>query len=120
MIAGYARQILKHRCTTQRKGDAGTDEYYVPKQLGWANYLQGVPCIWWTELGRGEVNEVNRDSIVDTARMIVFDTDVLESDRIINITDRRGVMIDAGPWEITTKTPRPGQGGYLLFLERVR
>jgi hypothetical protein len=119
----FARAHAKHRCTVETFADSGTDVYYVPTHSDSATtYDENVPCLWWQEIGTGEIIETDREAVMNVSRMLIFPSSgktVTEQMRVTNIKDRLGTVIDSGPWGIQAIAPRHAQGGYLLLLERV-
>lgn len=116
------RPFLIHRCTVQRRAAGTEDPYGNPTVEPFANHLTNQPCLWWADVGRGTGGEqyaTERDTIIDRSRMLMPNgADITEADQIIDIRDRRGNVITAGPWNIVLVTYRPSQGGKLLMLER--
>jgi len=69
----------------------------TPGLLQWETKLDALPCWLWTTI-ENELVGPNETKVVERMRMIVPRTaDLLEKDRIWDVTDRLGKMIRPGP-----------------------
>jgi len=120
MSTQAARFVLVHRCTVQRRPVASEDPYGGTVYGEWEDHLAALPSKWWMEIGRGEILDADREIVEDLSRMLVpADADVVESDRIVRIRDRRGRELSARTWGIQAIVPRISEGMKLLLLRAV-
>ena len=78
------------RAFTKRRYETSTDDYGNPV-YSWQEYLSDVPCFAWYSKG-GQTKHEDKDTLnLDTAKMMYpLDTDILATDTIEKIEDRRG------------------------------
>jgi hypothetical protein len=115
-LPDLGRQMLVHRCTTQRR-ESTTDDYNMPTYPEAEDYLTDEPCLWEANTGRGELSSVDREQIAKQSNLTVeWDSDIVESDIIVDIVDLRGNVISAGPWEIKAITLVPSLRTKVLLL----
>jgi hypothetical protein len=94
------RLALRHRCTIQRDGSAGTpDAWGSPVAPAWAAHVEGQPCRTWVDAGREPIDPDRTVTITDRRMIVPRSTDVTTRDRIIDISER-GTVFAAGPWAI--------------------
>lgn len=99
------RLSLTHRCTIERNESVG-DAYGNPGSPSWADHLVDMPCRAWDRAARGAV-DATTVAVVEDRRMIVpLGTDVLETDRVGDIT-YRGAVILKGPMLINALLTYP-------------
>ena len=105
-----ARNAMIHRTTIERDrrldATAVTDEWGGPLPFEWETTTsENVPCRYWYNLS---------DTVMDSEKRIVqseyflhlpIDTDVNTNDRIGDITDRKGLLLVAGPMRIEELGP---------------
>lgn len=89
------RLSLTHRATIQR-GTTPGDDWNGDGKPVWADHLTDLPCRVWATAGRELVANTTTPVVVEDWRMIVqLDTDVMENDRVSEVTDR-GDQVLAG------------------------
>lgn len=92
---------MKMRADIERNADGATDGWNQ-KGVSWATHIEACPCRVWYENGSEYVDGV-KTAVVDELRMIVpLGTDVKASDRVGDVTDRRGRVQFAGPIRISS------------------
>lgn len=86
---------LTHRTTIER-GEAELDDWNVPGEPDWATHLADVPCRVNMAAGRERTDEQSVVVVDDIRLLLPVDTDVTETDRIGDVTER-GTTILRGP-----------------------
>lgn len=90
--------LLAHRCTIQRPTYGAIDSHGVPTKV-WAVLASGIHCRFEWQ-GKQE-DLVDKMSAMGTWKLYVPKAqDLLEDDRVVSITDKLGVLIDAGPFDV--------------------
>ena len=95
-----ARSRMTMRAVLQVDDNAGTvDELNQPVAPDWETD-RNIPCYAWTQMKK-QVIDGNKLAIVEDFRaMVPRGTAIADEDRLLNITDRQGVEIFAGPIRI--------------------
>lgn len=110
---------MTHRCTVQRDGQAGTDDWGQPDVPSWANHLTDQACRYSEGATGREVEEPGKTAVVYEPRLIFpHGTDVTEKDRITAITDRLSVALINETVHIRQVIDHPTQ--LTAILETVR
>jgi hypothetical protein len=89
------RIAFVHRCTIERDR-ATTDDWGQPGTPDWEGNVADLPCYAWVTGGREPVGQERTVVVVDLRVLLPLGTDVTESDRIGDITER-GDVIFPGP-----------------------
>ena len=97
-----ARTAMRHRCTTQRN-QAPADEWGAPGPPDWQPNLSDQPCHAWLDAARRVIGPDQDVMVVDIRLLMPLGSDVKESDRVAQVTDRLGTTtVVAGPLLIDT------------------
>jgi hypothetical protein len=87
---------FRHRCVVQRDDNAATDDGWGnPQTPDWQDHLTDVPCRVVVDAGREPVDSDRTVVLVDMRLLVPLDTDVTESDRVSEITERGDDYVDA-------------------------
>jgi hypothetical protein len=125
MLRGVRQQAFHYRCTIQRGESPGTDDYGHPMPIpedAWANHLVDVPCAFLPK-GGGQQGERTGADTNYTAGLpelhVPPGTDVRVSDRISEIKNRAGDVVEATVpyYNIVQVVPR--ETYTLLLLEAI-
>lgn len=100
-----ARTLMRHRCTIQRN-IAAPNSWNNPGTPGWDQHITDQPCHAWFNSGRTLTPAGEEVSVLDIRLLLPKGTDVLDTDRIENVLDRRGNVVMAGPLIIDAIGPR--------------
>lgn len=90
-----SRIAFDHRCTIER-GSATADDWGQPGDPTWGANAADVHCHAWVTGGREPTSPDRTVVVVDMRLLLPLDTDVSESDRIGDITERGDVIFE-GP-----------------------
>lgn len=95
-----ARQAMTHRCTTER--DTSTADNHGGKLPGgYQPHLEDVPCRAYYQAGQFEQKPEQQQAVEALALLLPIGTDLDDrKDRIVEITDRQGVLLFAGPLQL--------------------
>jgi hypothetical protein len=97
-----ARSVMRHRCTTLRD-HAGPDNWGDQGPSDWEPNLTGVPCYAWLDKAERVIGTDQDVMLVEMRLLMPLGTDVLESDRVAEVTDLHGsTTILDGPLLIDT------------------
>lgn len=90
---------MTERCTIQRTTPSPADDWGQPGEAPWVVRADNVPCWHWTDAAREVLGTVS--AVVSDMRLILpKGTVITELDRVVNIRDRQGVIIEAGPFQV--------------------
>ena len=92
---------MRHRCTIQRDASAAGPRtgWNQDGDPNWQTHLSDVPCRAWTESADEPVGD-RRTAVYEGRRLALpLGTDVTESDRIAQVTERGQVRFE-GPMSI--------------------
>lgn len=88
------------RTTIQRLTPTGSDDWGQPTGGAWAVVSAALPCFVWSTAERETMTD-GRVAVFEDLRAIVPEgTDVTERDRLSGVTDRAGVTVLAGLFDI--------------------
>jgi hypothetical protein len=93
---------MTHRCLIERDAARlqSPDPYGNSGLPDWETHLENVPCRWWFEGVRTQV-EGAKELEISTRKLVVpLETDVTEDDRIAWVHDQRGRELADGPMKI--------------------
>lgn len=93
-----SRTRLKYRCSIERN-NATTDEWGQSGTPDWSELDDDLPCYAWVDGGREAVTTERTAVVRDMRLLLPLGTDVTESDRIGDISERGSVIFD-GPFGI--------------------
>lgn len=95
------RQSMVHRAAVQRDTNGSNDDWGQPEPPNWTTHIAALPCFYFTQ-SRAETRD-QITTVVAVNRLFIPKTaDVSERDRILDIRDRAGNVIEAGPFNIRT------------------
>lgn len=97
MSTTSTRLALTH-CTTIERNE-GTDDPFGGETAGWEALGEDVECRAWINTGREQVSGERTLVVNDMRCLLPLGTDVSESDRLGDITER-GEVIFPGPFGI--------------------
>lgn len=92
------RLALTHRTTIQRS-EAEDDPWGQPGIPDWQDLETDVPCRAWILTGREQVSADRQIVVNDMRCLLPVDTDIVETDRLGDITER-GEVIFEGPFGV--------------------
>lgn len=111
-----ARGRMTHRARLERDTAASTGAWGQPAAPDW-NFREELPCYGWSR-SRQVVADGEKVVTVQEMRAIFpTDADIVEGDRLQEITDRRGTVVFPGPLMVRTAQAKPGHVEFML--ERV-
>lgn len=114
-----ARVRMTHRCTIQRDGQSGTDDYGQPDAPSWADHLTSQACRYYEGATGREVEEPGKTAVIYEPRLLLpHGTDVTEEDRVTAITDRQSNALISETVGIRQVIDHPTQ--LTVILETVR
>lgn len=100
-----ARSMMTMRADVERDSGGVDDDWNQPPAAAWAAHITSQPCLFYSKAKR-EVEGGGRNekiAVVEDLRMSVpLGVDVTERDRVVNVKDRKGTTIFAGPFYIET------------------
>jgi hypothetical protein len=99
------RLSLTHRCSIERNEEVD-DQYGNPGAAAWVDHLTDLPCRAWDRAARGAVDATTIAVVEDRRMMVPLGTDVLDSDRVGDVT-YRGDLILKGPMLINALLTYP-------------
>lgn len=98
-----ARNAMIFRCIIQRSSTSltNTDDYGNDPPDAWVNYLTDVPCYhFYFRLSHTIVAEGRRVESTQTQLLLPRHTDITVLDRILNVVDKKGEVIESEPKRI--------------------
>ena len=99
---GNARSAMIMRAIRQVNATTSSDAYGQPATESWSTTGDPIPCAAWTTR-KTFVQNGNEQVLVEMIDVMVpRGTVMADEDRILNITDRLGTEIFAGPLQIQT------------------
>jgi hypothetical protein len=111
------RSRMTHRCTVERNGSPGPDGYGNARPSEWGVHISAQPCYYSQPAARGEVQGERNVNLYVHQVLVPLGVDVTTADRINGVSDRRGLSVAAGPFNITAIRRLPDH--LLLSLESV-
>lgn len=91
--------MMTHRAHVQRDTQGTVDEYGQYEPAVWVTHIASLACKFYTSSRMEQVAQTTQ--VVSTVRlMIPVNADVSERDRIVDIRDRLGAVIETGPWNV--------------------
>lgn len=96
-----ARQAMTHRAHVQRDTNAVDDDWGQTEPPVYTTHIAELPCKFWTT-SRSETRDQVTTVVAISRLMIPKDADVNERDRIVDIRDRLGNVIENGPFNVRT------------------
>jgi hypothetical protein len=127
--------MMRHTCTIQRRADAPADDYGYPS----SNYIDsktGVKCRFSSRISNlrgiggliGEGDQVGWRELIKNVALILFPpgTVIDEGDRVTNVRDHLGNVVEAGPFNpLIARTAYGKQAGVTghhvsVIVERIR
>ena len=107
-VGSPASTMMTMRAEILRNQTASTDTWGQPDAPSFSTHATDVACRVWTRR-RGKVVDGVKIAHVEEIRCsMVLDQDVLEADRLGDVTNRLGVVLFEGRWEIRDLQRRPG------------
>lgn len=97
-----ARSRMTQRALVQRYTSPGTDDSGNPEPGSWSTFLAAMPCWLYGATEREAVTEETTAVVTDLMLMAPLSAAVTEQDRINQVKDRRGTVIEAGILGIET------------------
>ena len=97
--AAAVRSQMTHRSAVERD-QAGTDAEGNPQAPAWAVHIAALACWVWPRGVREEVEDDRMIVVEDLRALVPRGTDIRESDRIAQVTDRRGQTVHTGPLDV--------------------
>lgn len=95
-----SRVGLRHLCSIERDANAGmTDSWGGPPAADWQPYAT-LPCHAWTDAGRELVDADRTAVVVDRRVSVPLGTAIMETDRVVSVTDAAGAVVFDGPMNI--------------------
>lgn len=97
---GGVRSRMTMRATIERNTAAGTDAWNQPAVPTWTPQEYQLPCLAWTTEAKDASPGREDMKVAGLERwraMFPAGADLLDVDRIAQITDRQGVVIFSGP-----------------------
>ena len=91
-----ARSRMTHRALVERGTSPGVDDYDNPQPAEWATHIAALPCFLYGSTEREAVTDERTAVVSDLKLMVPLSADVTEQDRINQIVDRRGTVIEPG------------------------
>lgn len=96
-----ARSRMTERCTIQQTTPSPGDDWGQPGEAPFVTRQDNVPCWHWTDAAREVLGTVS--TVVSDSRLLLpKGTPVSPLDRIVNIRDRLGTVLEAGPFNVLT------------------
>jgi hypothetical protein len=90
---------MRHRCSTLRD-HGGSDTHGGELAHSWQSNLTGVPCYAFYRTGMLQQAAAQVEAIETITLLLPVGTNVLDSDRIGDVTDKAGTVLFAGPMVI--------------------
>jgi hypothetical protein len=113
---------MTHRALIERPGIDTTDAYGQPVPGVFALHIAAQPCYWYEAITRavpGESADGQKILIAASHQMLVpLTADILESDRVNGVRDRRGAIVTDEVMNIKQRAHRRDHA--LLLLEVIR
>lgn len=108
---------LIHTCTIQqRAGTSSTDDW---EGESWTDAATGVRCLHQRRTERELNTRTMSSTRVQQDVLYMERRTVTQQDRVTNIVDRNGTVLEAGPFDITGVVDMGGQGRFLkVYLKR--
>lgn len=101
-----ARSAMTMRALIEEDTAGGPDPYGHPLASSWSTKLTDVACRVYSKTRR-EVIDGDKTALVEDIRAIFpLTTNVIELNRLLNVKDRLGATLFAGPLSIDTLTRR--------------
>lgn len=91
-----ARSRMTQRALVQRLTPGAVDDSGNPAPGSWATHLAAMPCWLYGSTEREAVTAETTAVVTDLKLLAPLGADVGESDRINQVKDRRGNVIEAG------------------------
>ena len=91
-----ARSRMKQRALVERYSSPGNDDSGNPLPGTWATHLAAMPCWLYGSTEREAVTEQTTAVVTDLKLMAPLSASITEQDRINQVKDRRGTVIEAG------------------------
>ena len=107
-VASLASTMMTMRAEILRNQTATEDTWGQPDAPSFSTHATDVACRVWTRTRQKIVDGAKIAHVEETRCSMVTDQDVLEADRLGDITDRLGVVLFGGQWEIRDFQRRPG------------
>ena len=92
---------MTERCTIQQTTPAPGDDWGQPGQAPYVTRQDDVPCWFWTDTAREVLGTIST-VIADSRLILPKGVTVSPLDRVVNIRDRRGTVLAAGPFNVLT------------------
>lgn len=114
-----ARGAMNMRAAIERDANAGmTDPGGQPVPPDFQPHLSGLPCRTWFEQREEITQDIRKNIVIEERRMVVpLATDIIEDDRVVQVTDRLGSEIFSGSARIESVGRR--QDHLALLLQKV-
>jgi len=105
-----------------RRNASGKGSYGGQKPAGWDIVADAMPCMVWVRTAKEVVD--GKSAVVESIRGVFRPgADIQRGDQLVEIKNRRGVVVIAGPLYISAISPRTIAGAVThqqVDLERVR
>lgn len=102
--------MMLHRCTIERDKQTIKSDYNVNNKPQWVTDETSIKCRLIPQVSNvrgmggivGEGSPINLRDFVKRVQQFLLPkgTDITEADRIVNVVDRAGRMVNAGPFNI--------------------
>jgi hypothetical protein len=94
-----------HRCTVERPVRSLDGQRNATTR--WASHLAGVACRLVVKTQRVPAGVLAEEPVITTYTLLIpGDVDVRQGDRIVDVVDQAGAVVDAGPFRIAAALPR--------------
>lgn len=97
-----ARSRMTQRTRVERLTPGAIDDSGNPSPGTWAEHIAALPCWLYGSAERESVTEEKTAVVTDLKALVPLGTDITEQDRLNQVVDRRGNVIEPGLLEIDT------------------
>ncbi len=123
--------MMVHRCTVERNAQTVTSGYNVKKASAWQVHIKDLKCRLIPQISNvrgmggvvGEGSPISQREFVKRVHQFSLPkgTDITEQDRIVNVLDAGGKIINSGPFDILLVRPATGMSTshIRLIAERI-
>lgn len=125
-LRNVSERFMVYTCDTKRASSTGDDDYTQPNETDWGNQpykLTGQKCSLSplsAAVATGEVQNRNRAMVLSRYRLeFPYGTDVLLIDRVYNLKDRDGNLIDPTALHFEAKDLIPDDTSLALTIEAI-
>ena len=112
-----ARSRMTQRALVERQTAGAVDDSGNPSPGTWATHIAALACWLYGSTEREAVTEETTAVVTDLRLLVPLRADITEQDRIRQIVDRRGTVIEPGVLGIETVLRK--RGHLQLTLSRV-